>query len=280
MAGRRCLCEYPPRATTPFHAIERHDETALGARNVAREGETMRLIGRLTVLAGAAVLLMAPAASAQVIGTYRWQLAPYCNVVTLTVVQQGASFVLNGFDDQCGAAQLAGVSGTAQLNPDGTAGLEFTVIRPDGLTMPVAAVVNLTTLSGSWVDEWSSRNTFVFNPAAASGEARPILLRGVAQIQFRAQNALDAGNALIAFGHNLRAIPTLTIVTGAVPAQCGGSVLDPRPLPGNLCFYVFDDINVGTFSGQANRSVAEIEVVTAANTVRVTWQARWILNVP
>lgn len=70
---------------------------------------------------------------AQVIGTFRWQFAPFCNVVTLTVEQKAGSYVLSGFDDMCGAPQRAPANGTAQPNPDGTIGIGVTVLRPDGL---------------------------------------------------------------------------------------------------------------------------------------------------
>jgi hypothetical protein len=39
---------------------------------------------------------------AQSLGTFRWQLQPYCNVVSVTVTQNGELFTLDGYDDQCG----------------------------------------------------------------------------------------------------------------------------------------------------------------------------------
>lgn len=187
--------------------------------------------------------------------------------------------MLHGFDDQCGAAKQAGVSGTAQINKDGTVGLAFTVIRPDGLAMPASAIINLATLSGDWLDEWSTRNTFVFNPAAPSGTPRPLLISGSAFIQYRPANPLEPGNALISFGRTLPFVPTLNFVTGAPTANCGSS-LEQRPLPGHLCFYVFDSANVGSVTGDVSRSLATVQVVPPNNPARVIWQARWILNVP
>ena len=46
-------------------------------------------------------------ALAQPIGTFQWQLQPYCNALTVTVVQSGGVYTLDGFDDQCGAAVRA-----------------------------------------------------------------------------------------------------------------------------------------------------------------------------
>jgi hypothetical protein len=59
---------------------------------------------------------------AQPIGTFRWQLAPYCNVLTLTVTQSGAIYTLDGSDVQCGPGQRASAVGTAFANPDGSIG--------------------------------------------------------------------------------------------------------------------------------------------------------------
>ena len=55
------------------------------------------------------VLLSAVLAGAQPLGSYRWQQQPYCNVLTLNVVQVGAIYQLDGSDDQCGAATRAAV---------------------------------------------------------------------------------------------------------------------------------------------------------------------------
>ena len=42
----------------------------------------------------------APAA-AQSLGTYRWQLQPFCNVLTISVVQQGGQYQLDGSEMVC-----------------------------------------------------------------------------------------------------------------------------------------------------------------------------------
>lgn len=46
---------------------------------------------------------LAVPATAQPLGTFRWQLQPYCNVLTLNVVQGGV-YTLDGTDDRCGAS--------------------------------------------------------------------------------------------------------------------------------------------------------------------------------
>lgn len=57
---------------------------------------------------------------AQPVGTFRWQQQPYCNVLTLNVVQAGGVYHLDGYDDQCGAQTLASAVGMAFPNPNGT----------------------------------------------------------------------------------------------------------------------------------------------------------------
>ena len=76
------------------------------------------------------VSLTAVAADAQPIGTFRWQLQPFCNVVTVNVTQQGAVYTMDGYDDQCGATRRAPIVGLGTPNPDGTIGLAGTSSRP------------------------------------------------------------------------------------------------------------------------------------------------------
>ena len=51
------------------------------------------------------VLTAVSTAQAHPVGTFNWQLQPYCNVITLTVVQEGGVVHFDGSDDQCGAAR-------------------------------------------------------------------------------------------------------------------------------------------------------------------------------
>ncbi len=131
---------------------------------------------RLVVFAGAAavlgVLSSAPA-QAQSIGTLTWQLQPYCNRVTLTITQNGGIYTLDGFDDQCGAAQRAPLVGIATPNPDGSIGFGLNIVTvPSGRSVHVESRVSLGTLGGPWTDSAGNSGTLVFNGAAA-GAARP-----------------------------------------------------------------------------------------------------------
>ncbi len=98
---------------------------------------------RVALFALALGLFAVSAVGAQTLGTFEWQLKPYCNVLTLTVTQVGGSYALDGFDDQCGAATRASAKGTAFPNPDGTIGIGVSIIpTPSGFqctSMPRSA---------------------------------------------------------------------------------------------------------------------------------------------
>jgi hypothetical protein len=57
---------------------------------------------------------------AQPLGAFRWQLQPYCNVLTLGVTKSRDIYTPDGSDDPCGDGTRAPATGTAVLNPDGT----------------------------------------------------------------------------------------------------------------------------------------------------------------
>jgi len=132
---------------------------------------------RLTTAALAACvacLLGGATAGAQPIGTLRWQLQPFCNVVTLNVNQQGSVYTLDGYDDQCGAAQRAPLVGLATPNPDGTIGFGLNVvISPGGKGVQVSARITLATLGGSWSDSAGNSGTIAFG-ANTGGSPRPV----------------------------------------------------------------------------------------------------------
>ena len=66
-------------------------------------------------------------AEAQTVGSFRWQQQPYCNVIQLTVVQQGSLYRVDGFDDQCGAPNSAG----GGHRPGAAESERFDWLRPD-----------------------------------------------------------------------------------------------------------------------------------------------------
>jgi hypothetical protein len=122
-----------------------------------------------------ALLWTCVSAHAQPIGAFRWQLQPYCNVVTLNVTRQGGIYTLDGTDDRCGAAQAASAVGVAFLHPDGTVGFGLSIVLPGGIPVHVEATIDMASLSGTWRDSAGERGTFTFTPGAGSGgPPRPI----------------------------------------------------------------------------------------------------------
>ena len=128
----------------------------------------MRRLTRAILMAAAGILSSeANDAYAQVLGTFRWQFAPYCNVVTVRVEQKGAVYEFSGTDDGCdGAAPASTVNGSAHLNASGSAGGSLTVVRPDGFVVTNAVILSPATLAGTWRDDWGNSGTLVFNPAS------------------------------------------------------------------------------------------------------------------
>jgi hypothetical protein len=123
------------------------------------------------------LVLAAPVreSAAQPLGTYRWQLTPYCNVLTLAVTQVGGQYRLEGFDDQCGGGPRAAVTGLVVPNPDGTLEFGLTIVTSTtALPAHVDVTFSIATLGGTWRDSAGGSGAFVFNPPApAAGPARP-----------------------------------------------------------------------------------------------------------
>lgn len=132
----------------------------------------MRGARRTSLLVVVWGLSVAPV-GAQPLGSFSWQLQPYCNVVTVTATQVGSAYTLDGFDDQCGAAQRAPVTGLASPNPDGTIGFGLTIVAaPSGAPVHAAARISLATLSGTWNDSTGAGGAFAFG-ARTGGSPRP-----------------------------------------------------------------------------------------------------------
>ena len=118
--------------------------------------------------------LAAPAlAAAQPLGTFRWQLSPYCNVVTFAVTQLGSQYRFEGYDDQCGAAVRAPATGLGVANADGTLELGFTIVTANGPSH-LDVTFSIGPLGGPWRDSSGATGSFAFFPSGtASGAPRP-----------------------------------------------------------------------------------------------------------
>jgi hypothetical protein len=201
---------------------------------------------RLTlILVLAALLAPTAVATAQPLGTFRWQLQPYCNVLTVTVTQIGSLYRVEGRDDRCGATRAGSVIGTAFLNPDGTVGMGLNIVSvPDGRPEPVAAVLSLATLNGTWSGA-ATAGQFVFTPGAGiGGPSRP----APAGVTIPAVFSLNTDGAFLAGG---------TIQQGNIPASGPGVRLmwHPRKAAlraGSVGGSTWDDANVGESSAAFN----------------------------
>jgi hypothetical protein len=137
-----------------------------------------------TVLFGwfVALVCVSVPANAQPLGTFRWQMQPYCNIVTVNVAQQGGLYTLDGTDDRCGAAQSASAVGLAFLNSNGTVGFGLSIVLPGGTPVHLEATINMTSLNGTWRDSAGNSGSFIFTPATGIGGApRPVPAGGVAR---------------------------------------------------------------------------------------------------
>jgi hypothetical protein len=131
-------------------------------------------------LVPAVLLFPALPAAAQPMGTFTWQLAPYCNVVSLNTTLDVSVYTFDGFDNQCGASTLATVRGLAVINPNGTVGIGLDIVTaPGGLPVHVMATIDMVTLSGPWSDDHGNSGTLVFGPTAPTGSPRPLASAGI-----------------------------------------------------------------------------------------------------
>jgi hypothetical protein len=134
-------------------------------------------MARSRVLSGSTMLgllLTAAAATAQPIGTFTWQQAPYCNRIVVNVTQSDSLFTLDGYDDQCGAATRASVVGVAFPNPDLSIGLAMTIVTtPGAAPIHIDARITLPTASGQWTDSSTASGNFVLN-GPGGGPPRPV----------------------------------------------------------------------------------------------------------
>ena len=141
---------------------------------------------RALVVALAALLLAAGTpAAAQSLGLFSWQLAPFCNVITVEVVQTQNVFRLQGADDQCGNGGLAPAAGIAYPQRDGTFGIGLQIVTaPGGSPVYVTASLRPSDLGGPWRDSAGNRGDMLPSFARRTGGApRPEPVFGALFVQ-------------------------------------------------------------------------------------------------
>lgn len=197
-------------------------------------------------------LAVGSAADAQPLGTFRWQLQPYCNVVTLAVTQTGGVYTLDGFDDQCGAATRAPITGTAVTNPNGTIEIGLNVVvSPHAAPLHVAVPLNVPALDGPWRDSAGNTGNFVFTPGAGTGgNPRPAsaaigaVAIDPAQVQLRVSGSCPTGQVIQGINQD-----------GTVACATGGAVgITAVSTPAG-----------GGLQGGANEGTAALALATTAS---------------
>ena len=135
---------------------------------------------RRVVMGLLGAVVAAGTAAAQPIGTFQFQMLPYCNVISVAIVQQGGQYQLDGTDNQCGAGPRASVTGLAFPNPSGLLGFGFTIVTaPGGAPVHVDADLNLGNLSGTWRDSTGLTGSFILVPGGGGpGMTRPPVSAG------------------------------------------------------------------------------------------------------
>jgi len=169
------------------------------------------------------LVLPTASAEAQPVGTFRWQIQPYCNVITVNVTQQSGIYTLDGTDDRCGASQGASVVGIAHLTAVGLVGFGLTSVLPGGTAVHTEATISMASLSGTWRDSAGNNGSFVYTPGAGTGgDARPIPAGGIAPASITnihlANNAVTGANIVDA------SITSADISDGVRVAFAGGGV--------------------------------------------------------
>jgi hypothetical protein len=184
-------------------------------------------------------------ADAQSIGTFRWQMQPYCNVVALDVTPTGSGFRLEGTDDQCGGAtDRASAIGTAFQNPDGTIGMGLTlVLAPGGAAVHVDVALAPGGFSGTWRDSSGLSGPFVLTPGTGTGGARRPLPALGGAVRLRT----DGGFVAESTG------------TGTIPASGAGDRMmwhagKAAFRAGTVTGTDWDDMNIGPNSLAAGRN--------------------------
>lgn len=185
-------------------------------------------------------------AGAQSIGTYSWQLQPFCNNLTVNLTQQGAVFTVDGFDDQCGAPQRAPLVGMATQNPDGTIGFGLHIVTvPGGRPVDVDARISLSTLSGPWTDSTGNSGTFGF-AVRTGGVPRPAPPASSSKL---AWSGLTSNVVSLPNGTNV-VVRTVTLnipVAGQVLANASGLFdLTTLSSSGNYTQFAWCSISTGT----------------------------------
>jgi hypothetical protein len=115
--------------------------------------------------------------NAQTLGTYRLNISPFCNVISLTITQLEAGLSATGSDDNCGLEEASPVTGSfssAGMGPGpAVKGILISEGSDRSSTVSTTVRIFLGDFDGDWVDEAGNQGFIIFNPTTApSGQPR------------------------------------------------------------------------------------------------------------
>lgn len=228
-------------------------------------GRRCASLARALVLLGG---LAAPAAAeAQVFGTFSWQMQPYCNVVTLTLSQTPAGFLVDGTDDQCGAVHKAGAVGIASFSANGVVTFTFTIVAaPSGQAVHVSALVSPANGQGSWSDSAGNAGTFAF---LANTGGPPRLTRTRVSVNGAAFVAQGPQVVSRSYGGCAYNSTNSTVLFAGVEAPIGATLVGVKGLLIDNDPILDGHVTVYLFSNATLYSVGSIGTSGASNTIRV-----------
>ncbi|MGE0462223.1 MAG: hypothetical protein AB7Q16_12705 [Vicinamibacterales bacterium] len=189
--------------------------------------------------------LMLPALSAaQTIGTFHWRMEPYCNTLTLTVVQDAAGIRVQGVEDLCEFIYVPqAVEGSAVLGSDGIAWVGLSTGVPGGFTFEgnrVTLSIDTATLNGAWADDAGRSGTLLrVSTPRSSGVQRGGQSNSFLHVVSADNRPDGAADNISCFSHPLAdGRPSALIVFS--PNRGGSSAIRPF-VPSTISLYYDDD---------------------------------------
>jgi hypothetical protein len=230
---------------------------------------------RVMITLAAVVSMWLPMeANGQTIGTFRWQLSPFCNVLTLTVVLQGGVYQLVGTNDGCSGGTAMPVTGTAILQGSSVI-MALTAASPAGGARSLSASIDLANFNGTWTDGDDS-GTLTFNPTLpAAGQPLGPAERVFAHAQIRADASIRNPTSRVLSVTKLgTGIYCINFTTPPSPRRLEGAQVT---LGGTSPQAVFPHINNGQGEGCPISGSLRISFTTAAGALT---DARFTFLVP
>lgn len=214
---------------------------------------------RVALLAVLTAVAFPAAASAQgplspvSLGTFHWQLQPFCNTLSLTIIQEGGQFRVQG-TESCDAADVSQpVHGMATADAAGTIYFSVRTSFPGGSSSEgtwVWASLSLATLNGNWQDDADRRGQLIrVSGPVAGANRRGIPANTFLHIVTPTNRQPGGGDNVTCFSHPLTdGHPGAYVVVTVNRGQATGL----RPFIGAPVSVYYDDNGTGLAGALAN----------------------------